>query len=38
MPEAGADFECVRWIGGDGEDVGGDGFAGEYKCLCGHWQ
>ena len=35
MPEARAEFERERWVGGDGEDVGRDGLAGEYDCLCG---
>lgn len=37
MAEARAKSECERWVGGDREDVGGDGLAGEYECLCGHW-
>ena len=37
MVEAGAEFECERWVGRDGEEVRGDGLAGEYECLCGHW-
>ena len=35
MPEARAEFECERWVGGNGEDVGRDGLAGEYDLLCG---
>lgn len=37
MAEPGAKFERERWVGRDGEDVGGDDLAGEYECLCGHW-
>lgn len=37
MAEARAKFECERWVRWDRKDVGGDGFAGEYECLCGHW-
>ena len=37
MAESGAKFECEIWIGRDGEEVGGDGLAGEYEDLRGHW-
>ena len=33
MAEAGANFEGERWVGWDGEDVGGDDFAREDECL-----
>ena len=35
MPEARAEFEWERWVGGDGEDVGRDGLAGEDELFCG---
>lgn len=37
MAEARAEFEEVRWVRGDGEDVGGDGVAWKHEGLCGHW-